>query len=250
MVKINTSCNECIFAKTVNDTQIGCMHNFIERFVELGGSLSHDDGYFILESKTCPYRRYINWMPDSYEEAVSLAKKEVVPRVTVVVLHTNEADLGATLESISQANHEEKIQVVVVYRTRNRQHIQDIVLSKLPKATICSIVDEEANLLWEAFKSVGNGYMLTINSGFLFPKNALDIINYSVNVRQDKLLYIKPDNNGNMRTMMSIVAKFVKLDLIFDFEEKLQALLEEQNIQTQTIFSWGELEDAYRLSLN
>lgn len=252
MVRIDTSCSDCIFAKTLSNKQVGCMHGFLEYFDETGGEvlLTEDGLSHILVNKVCPFRRYIDWMPDSYEEALCKVKEEVLPRLNIILFHSSSVEaLHSTLESLSSINHLDKMELVVVYNTKNRDEIQKVVSSYFKKARYCSLI-EDVDPFTEGFKSTKNGYVLRINSGYNINPNVIDIINYAINYQQKTVLYIKPDQDDNMELVMSILAKHLKLGLLFSIEDKILSLIEAQNIQKQVIFTWKELEDAYWLSLN
>lgn len=252
---LNTSCADCIFAKREDGKQIACYAGILERFTETNGNVDFVDDSYVLNGKVCMYRRYEDFFPDlPIHDRYSAADESIITPVTFIIQHKkgDSKQITKTIKSIMDCKHfTEKGRIIIAYTTKNIRDIGDAVEKSgvdLSKVTYVSILDPDADLLSESFKVTKNGYFCQVNSGFSVPEMFIDLLHHCVNKYLFYIGVVEPvDEDGNLRTVLAPMAKYLKLDLLFPLEDKINALLEEQGIGRRFIYTWEELYDFYSI---
>lgn len=246
-MRFDTSCDKCSFSIRNKVEQIGCEMRFAENFAKNFGGVVVDPETqsFILPNKVCPYRNYEN-----VDKTIAWINS-LLP-MTFVIKFTGDFDaLKTTLLSLTKCKYFYlKGSVTIVYDTRNTKQMIDFVAKhgiRQQQTHLVSILEEDSIWLNEAFRTCGNGYVVLVNAGFEVPNNIFSVLTHFVYNGMNRVAYVKPvDEFHNLRTIMAVFGKYLKLDNLYNIEDKIAAMTEEQNAPNM-IFDWKEINDSYNV---
>jgi len=258
-----TNCQNCVFAKKENDTQVGCD---LERHVLLGVEELREDGNFTLE-RFCNTYRPEEWVQElELDEAMNLEAtvlQEVFPRIGFFVrLDTEKTnaieDLDKTIKSIVQIKGESPAYVAII---TDKVEYNDEIWSKCvqyfddigTKYHIVQLRTKPKNVisvLDEAFTHAQNGWIYSTTSGESVPANTLTRLHELTNVQMKQLVMIEPYDDFNGLIFPAFLFKFLNgnnAKLFSDenldsrsFRQKVKAA--EERGKTKNILTWEEFD--------
>tara|TARA_R110000824_G_scaffold9932_17_gene44179 strand:+ start:345 stop:1145 length:801 start_codon:yes stop_codon:yes gene_type:complete len=259
---IQTSCENCVFAKYTSGIQDGCQ---LDRDKKLGVSETTEDGFFHLE-RFCNTYRPEEWLNDlNLEESMDLEDtviKEVMPIIGFFVRlspdHNDYAidKLRVTIESIAQIENGPPAYIAVINdRVEFNEEIWAMFLEYFEHPiTKYHIVQVRTKLqtamknLDEAFSHAQNGWLYSTTSGETVPKDILPKINKFLNIDMMQLTMVEPYDDYNGLIFPPFIFKFLKGNKTKIFQDEMmdsrpfitKMKAAEERGKTKTILSWEE----------
>lgn len=221
---VETSCLKCVFAKTKEGKQYGCVLNRTEKLEtkkqETDG-IEHD-----VVLGFCNTSRPEQWTETlSLEERLNaddVVMEEVRPRVgfLVYVDHSKEnplEDLKLTLTGIKdQTESSARYVIVANEKVEYNEQIHEILLSFFDKELvdihILQLIEVPENKVWlldEAFNLALNGWLYTTTSGEGIDKNILKDLHEHLNIKMKRLSVVMPYDGINGMLVQTSLFKYL-----------------------------------------
>ena len=262
-MKVETSCDKCVFATRIDNVQTGCE---LYRSEKLGVS-TQENGYFVLD-RFCNTYRPEEWLSElsieEYKNRQQVALQEVIPRIGFLILLDSSKpnaieDLRKTIFDIkNQTLNKTRYVMVVTDKAEYNQEIQKILvenfdhdetLHHLIKAS--NIPQNKMLLIDECFKHAKNGWIYTTTSGESVDQELIEKINHRINVDMKRLSVVKPYDDFNGLLFSTPLFKFLngnlkkayeneEGELDFDsrpFLEKIEGMKDNTG---ETLITWEE----------
>lgn len=246
--RLGTDCNECIFHQVEGKN---CLLGKIDKFVERGALIEKRDDKFLLD-RVCSFRRTEGWKKQNrsrrnIDQCALEANKEVNITGTIVVYADSLEDLDKCFQQLSETNYVENFKIVVAHfddlkitEVYDYFHSQNYIASPI---AVGIKTDEGINFLDEAFKRAVNGLLITVDSKQDVNKNMLHSLQKYMYEEMHRLIYVKPSSGIHELVSLALLYKYLRGNKIETFEEKIQQIAKEQNIESQ-ITTWEDINES------
>ena len=107
---------------------------------------------------------------------------------------------------------------------------------------IKSYLKDTNELMFDAFKRVRNGYLITLDSEKDFDPSIIGTLNSAVNHKMKQVLHVVGTDGVHQSATMCLLYKWLRGDLMTDITTKISELTEDQGLKSQT-FTWKELDE-------
>ena len=253
---IETTCKDCVFARSENGEQESCDLNRLEK---LGFHKDEKEKCFVVE-RFCNTARPQEWVDSlSFEESLDLKKtvmKEVVPRIGFLLYFDSETkdplkSLEKNISEIMSQKYLPRYIIIANEKVEYNQAIQKILAESLPEEVHHHIVqmlqkpNTKVEIIDECFKHALNGWVYVTTCGEKIPNTLMQTFNRLINEDMEKITVVKPYDGFNGMVFQAALFKFLngnkpKVWSVEDvdqrpFLEKVKDLDKEQSIM-----SWEE----------
>lgn len=183
---VKTYCKDCVFNKKEGDVQVGCEIKNIEK-----ATSSLEDGNMVLD-RFCTGFRPQHWVDDvgtsDKAKLIELAKIEMIAPVNyAIIFEDNIEDLKKTLASIRAIENKNPRSTLTVInkKVEFNEEIYSLINQEnfiKDRIYLVYVIDQEINVVDQAFKNMINGYAAYVYAGYEFPNNFVNKINEFTNI--------------------------------------------------------------------
>jgi hypothetical protein len=162
-----------------------------------------------------------------------------------ILLIVNSLDgVSKTLDELSSIENINKFNLVVVHRGAldGLQKLCEDKITFTDYICVKSYLDNTDELLFDAFKRVKNGYLITLDSDKDFDPGIIDALNSAVNHKMKKVLHVVGTDGVHQSATMCLLYKWLRGDLMTDITSKIKEMTETQKLEPQ-IFTWKEIDE-------
>lgn len=249
---LKTICSECcFFDKNKDDDGIICHHNLFHILNERNTTITIDDTQCVID-RICPYYRKLDWESNlNIDEKKKLCQQSVYIMGSIILLTKDEHDLKNALEILHSYQHIDRFEILVICTGKTQPVINFIKEMNLEYECIKLInpTNESIRLaIYQQSAKLKNGFLFILECDKDIDNDILDKVNYIVNKQLFRLLHIPPTTGLHQSVSMTHLYKYLKGDLQEDYENKITAIANEENLPTP-ILSWKEINEYYNSSL-
>lgn len=201
-------CNECLFSTWLNDKQVGCLANRIDKFISKGKAhLDSGQSYYVLD-QFCNLYRDEKWAQQiksqDQDELLSRALDSVKPLFGVVVHYTNENSidqLRTTIDSLLNLDYDKKKIKIVISSPYHRQcedivHYTNRIKESFPASESVIHLHDNIELRdTECFKKIVEAmYFVKIKAGSTLDANIFTKIDNRINQDLSQICMFETDH--------------------------------------------------------
>jgi hypothetical protein len=262
-MKVETSCEKCIFATLMDENQSGCELYRPEKL----GIEGNKNGYFVLQ-RFCNTYRPEEWLSElsieEYSKRQHVALQEVIPRVGfLILLDTNKPDaiedLKKTISDIkNQTLNKTRYVIVITDKAEYNEEIQCILVENFDYdetlhhlVKVSNVPENKMLLVDECFKHAKNGWIYTTTSGEPIDQELIEKMNQRINTEMKRLSVVKPYDDFNGLLFSTPLFKLVNGNLRKAFETEdgelefddrpfLEKIEDMKDDTGETLITWEE----------
>ena len=249
---MNFSCKGCVFF-SYHQKNISCKID--DRFVKLSNnSYTLDDDFHPKFNRFCNTYRPDSWLTEyangDLEQAVSLVKQEVYPRLTFIIEFNKDINfLKSLLETINSQNTRKFVVVInpnVEYNLDVFSLMQFTLTNNVGGFNLVQTVDNNKSFD-EAFTKAKNGWTIFLKEGVNIPLNIAETLNDRINSQLRRIVYAESQDASKVIVQSAIYKMLggnqplMRGDGTVDnrsFKDKLTEMISEDK---DSITTWEEL---------
>ena len=240
MAQLATFCKNCCF---YNNEDKSCKTGYLDKFKSCDSKIVwEEDGPVIY--RVCPSRRTTDWEHKDDPNLSDLLEKEMYISGSILVIANSLDGLSKTLDELSGVENINKFNIIIVHRgaVDGLQKLCEDKITFSNFTCVKSYLDNTDELLFDAFKRVKNGYLITLDSDKDFDPGIIGVLNSAVNHKMKQVLHVIGTDGAHQSATMCLLYKWLKGDLMIDITSKIRELTETQGLESQ-IFTWKELDE-------
>ena len=263
---VTTSCKNCAFAHYIENTQVSCDINRIDKFKENGVKIleaeDNEKEFYVIQTLCSGFRS------EAWEEAhrgkdlIELFEKESSPRIGFMILLEEEKDpdqirddISVTIKSILESLKYPPRYVVIVSNISGYfaliESVQTICSEYDIDYRVMKITEKTSNSLDRvdsAFVNARNGFYCVLRAGDSVFKNMDEILAYAINAKLMNVGMIKGEDEVSMMTVQCTLHKHLHGNLEATLESKINNIQNEDGSKCSLIHTWEQLSDVFTQS--
>lgn len=240
MAQLATFCKNCCF---YNSDDKSCQTGYLDKFQDCDSKIIwEEDGPVVF--RVCPSRRGLDWEHKDDPNLSDILEKEMYISGSILLIANSLDGLSKTLDELSSIENINKFNLVIVHRgaVDGMQKLCEDKITFTDFVCVKSYLDNTDELLFDAFKRVKNGYLITLDSDKDFDSGIIDVLNSAVNHKMKKVLHVVGTDGVHQSATMCLLYKWLKGDMMSDITSKIKEITETQKLEPQ-IFTWKELDE-------
>lgn len=240
MAQLATFCKNCCF---YNNDDKSCKTGYLDKFKSCDSKIVwEEDGPVV--HRVCPSRRTSDWEHKDDPNLSDILEKEMHISGSILVIAGSIESLSKTLDQLSGVENIDKFNIIIVHRG-SMDGLQKLCEDKITYSSfmcIKSYLEDTNELMFDAFKRVRNGYLITLDSEKDFDPSIIGTLNSAVNHKMKQVLHVVGTDGVHQSATMCLLYKWLRGDLMTDITTKISELTEDQGLKSQT-FTWKELDE-------
>lgn len=225
MNDMGMTCEGCSFEK--GET---CSIGILENIKEESSVCNLVDGHYQF-NRICPHRNNENLTEEQSFQKATLP-------ISFIVLDDDLEKTKGILETITSATQGERAYNVCIVTLDNFKELKGLADKYLNYFVLRVFSDDRESYIRDAFLKVTNGYSMVIDSEEAFDISNINNLNLFVNKKMKRVGLI----TGSPYTVNNVIFKYLKGNKVVSYEEKLNALSEEQEV-AKMVYTWEELNE-------
>ena len=255
--KFQTSCDGCVFAQFTEGVQLenpGCDLDRLNKFINTGRAISHENGYHIIDG-ICNTCRGQTWA-DAHigQNLIATVEREIEVGVDIVLYAIDEgADiekrLGQAVKSCAEQKRIKPKRMIVVIKSDNAPYkslyniLQDMTAEKEIPFQLVRVIEEGADInrcVTMGIDKCSSQYTAVFSLVQTIPVNFLTRLNTVLNYDMVRFVMIEPTHGYNCMVLQTGIFKALGKNYNIPIFEKIKEVACDQDNES-LILTWDGL---------